>query len=61
MPKTRSTYWKRKFEANMRRDIASVCALEKMEWKVMVVWECEVAAKDSNGLLERLVDFLDEG
>ena len=60
VPKTRATYWKRKFESNQKRDIASISALEGMGWKVMVIWECEVVAKDAKNLFERLTNFLDK-
>lgn len=59
VPKTRTAYWKEKFKANQKRDVASVSALEEMGWKVMVVWECEISSGDTHGLFERLASFLD--
>ena len=60
LPKTRASYWRQKLEANRARDVVSVSTLENMGWKVMIVWECEILAKDSSRLFERLVNFLDE-
>lgn len=60
MPKTRTDYWKSKFEANRKRDAVSMSALEDMGWHVMIVWECETSAENQDELLERLVSFLDE-
>jgi len=42
IPKTRSEWWKRKLESNVRRDEKNYSALKSMGWKVMVVWECEI-------------------
>lgn len=60
IPKTRTSFWKEKFESNRKRDTASVLALEEMGWKVMVVWECEIMGQTSDDLLRKLVVFLDE-
>lgn len=41
-PKTRKTFWARKFKDNTQRDKKNYAALEKLGWRVIVVWECEV-------------------
>jgi len=43
-PKTRETFWRQKFEANVSRDRKAEEALERAGWKVMVLWECEIIA-----------------
>ena len=58
IPKVRREFWKKKFEANRRRDVASLSALAEQGWKTLVVWECETAKKEE--LLKRLVRFLDD-
>ena len=58
VPKTRTTYWKPKLEANRKRDARSVSKLKEMGWKVLIVWECEISARNLNNLLARLADFL---
>lgn len=56
IPKSRQGYWVPKFEQNAKRDRESERALAGMGWRVLVVWECEVA--DRGRLLERLQGFL---
>jgi len=41
-PKTRESFWRQKILGNVARDIECIANLEKMGWKVKVVWECEV-------------------
>lgn len=42
-PKTRVEFWTKKFEENKRRDRLVTAELKNLGWKVMVVWECEIA------------------
>lgn len=44
-PKSNSDFWIDKFNMNVERDKATILALEKMGWKVSVVWECELHPK----------------
>ena len=46
MPSTRIDFWKRKFERNVVRDRLNQAALKKENWKVVVVWECELSTID---------------
>jgi len=43
IPKTRTAYWKEKFERNVARDKRNQQALQALGWRVIVVWECEAA------------------
>ncbi len=52
LPKSRVEFWIRKFQANVERDRCDVRALEKLGWRVLVIWECEL--KDESGLRGRL-------
>lgn len=38
--KTRTDFWRAKFDANVVRDQAAIAALEEQGWRVLVVWEC---------------------
>ena len=58
VPKTRTAYWCRKFEANRARDRASLQDLDRMGWTALVVWECETRA--AHALSRRLTCFLEE-
>lgn len=42
-PKTRTDFWKKKFKDNTQRDRHATVALRKAGWKVIVIWECEIA------------------
>ena len=41
-PKTNKAFWKEKIEQNIKRDKRNILELEKMNWTLIVVWECEV-------------------
>lgn len=55
-PKTRVNFWEEKFVANKARDGRNIVALNKMGWKVAVVWECE--SNDPELLERKLKRFL---
>jgi DNA mismatch endonuclease, patch repair protein len=42
-PKSRKGFWQRKFSENVRRDVEKVRALRSLGWRVVTVWECELA------------------
>jgi DNA (cytosine-5)-methyltransferase 1 len=46
VPKTRTEYWTQKFARNVDRDKRNEDALKALGWKVLVIWECEVADKE---------------
>ncbi|WP_293687901.1 very short patch repair endonuclease [Thiolapillus sp.] len=39
-PSTRNAFWKEKITSNKERDKKNVCALKKLGWRVLVIWEC---------------------
>ena len=41
VPKTNREFWESKFEENVNRDKRKHCELRKLDWHVIVVWECE--------------------
>lgn len=45
LPKSNIEYWSVKFEKNVERDARNLEQLEKMGWKVFVVWECQLKKK----------------
>jgi DNA mismatch endonuclease (patch repair protein) len=57
LPKSRLDYWLPKLEANARRDRKNRRALNRLGWRVLVIWECQV--KRSDRLASRLRRFLD--
>lgn len=46
LPKSRVSFWKQKFAANVVRDEKNVAALHAIGWRVLVIWECEVGKKE---------------
>jgi DNA mismatch endonuclease (patch repair protein) len=43
-PANRREFWRAKFLANLRRDRKVHRRLERQGWRVVIVWECEVAS-----------------
>ena len=46
MPKSNQDYWLPKLEGNVKRFNKNQTDLEKMGWRVFVLWECEVGNPD---------------
>lgn len=44
VPKSNRTFWEEKFRANRRRDARAIRAIRRAGIRVVIVWECEVAA-----------------
>jgi len=47
-PRTHASFWKTKFELNVRRDQVKIDKLRAEGWKVVVVWEHEIKSDLSN-------------
>lgn len=45
-PKSNSEFWTEKIERNKKRDVETKAKLEKMGWRVLTIWECEVSTKE---------------
>lgn len=41
-PKSNADFWRAKFEENVERDARKQGELERLGWRVRVVWECEL-------------------
>lgn len=55
-PASRQEYWEAKLDRNISRDASNRAQLEALGWQVIVVWECEIKAKEA--LLQRLTSAL---
>jgi DNA mismatch endonuclease (patch repair protein) len=42
-PKSQIDFWQRKFRENVARDCKTETLLREAGWKVIVIWECEIA------------------
>ncbi len=58
MPKSRVAFWCEKLDGNRHRDLLNQRRLKRLGWRLMVVWECELA--DEGKVLDRLRTFLQE-
>ncbi len=58
-PKSRQDFWQEKFRKTVLRDQKKIKELKQLDWKVIVVWECELK-NDLNQLLERLIPDIKE-
>ncbi len=57
MPKSRVSFWKKKFEQNVSRDRKNQCELRKLGWNVLVLWECQIM-RDPEKLVKLLLKKL---
>jgi DNA mismatch endonuclease (patch repair protein) len=57
LPKSRLSFWKPKLEANHLRDKRIRLKLKKLNWKVLVIWECEI--KNSTRLTKKVIRFME--
>ena len=53
VPRTRTAWWKEKFEGNRARDKRVRSALVRDGWNVVVVWECQTMTADKLEELSR--------
>lgn len=56
LPKSRTDFWIPKLEENRARDLRVGRQLRKLGWRVLVVWECQLAKPKQ--LTENLGRFL---
>lgn len=57
MPKSRLRFWREKLEANKERDRRNERRLREKDWRVLVVWECQLADTDNTARI--VSDFLE--
>lgn len=55
-PKDNAEYWRTKIERNRARDGRTLAALADAGWRTLVIWECEIRARDE--LRAKLAVFL---
>ena len=54
-PRTRPEFWREKISGNVERDRKAFAKLEKLGWRVVVIWECETR----NSSPQLSVEFLE--
>lgn len=45
LPETRKTFWENKINSNKERDKKNYQLLIKLNWKVIIVWQCEIKSQ----------------
>lgn len=50
MPRTRENFWADKFKANVKRDRKKIIELNRLGWRVKVVWECRLKGNEKKVL-----------
>jgi len=53
-PKNNRAFWRRKFSRNKKRDVLVTHALRRANWRVLRIWEHELAKKNEARLLRRI-------
>ena len=54
LPKSNQDYWKEKFNKNYVRDTTKSAELQRLGWRVLVIWECELPDTRSDELARSL-------
>lgn len=53
LPKTNVAFWATKLRENVARDQRNFQRLERDGWRVVVIWECELARGNSSDLVKQ--------
>jgi DNA mismatch endonuclease Vsr len=56
VPASRRRFWKAKLERNRERDRSNLRALRRSGWRVLTIWECQLAEPER--LQRRIEEFL---
>jgi DNA mismatch endonuclease (patch repair protein) len=59
MPKSRLDYWSPKIAGNHQRDIRTLRRLSRMDWKALVLWECQLRNCDHDAISNKIQTFLE--
>jgi len=57
-PRSKLSFWEAKLARNKARDAEVIRALEELDWRVLVIWECEM--KEITSLRSQIKSFLEE-
>lgn len=58
IPETNHDFWSNKISGNMERDNITCSALEKLGWRVIIIWQCELKPKTKDRTLQNLITEL---
>lgn len=61
MPETDTQKWENKLKDNRSRDVLNIKKLQKLGWRVLVIWECSFRGKGKqNPLLSEIADKIEK-
>ena len=60
LPKTRQDYWLKKIDRNVDNDLKHYKELEQLDYKVIVVWKCEIKECFEYRMRELVNEILEE-
>lgn len=55
VPKTRTEWWLNKIDTNKRNDAKSIALLNKENWKIILLWECDLKTGRIDTTLAKLI------
>lgn len=58
-PTSNQEYWRQKILHNVERDKRNTDLLQQTGWNVLIVWECELKAKNRSETLQRVIAELE--
>lgn len=59
-PKSRVDFWEDKFAKTQQRDQNNYKRLENMDWKYLIIWECEIKKSNIPSLTKKIKDFMED-
>jgi DNA mismatch endonuclease (patch repair protein) len=60
LPAVRTEFWSGKLKSNVERDRRNARRLRRLDWTVVVVWECQLKTKTLEKSVARILRILDE-
>lgn len=57
IPASNKNYWNKKLQQNINRDKMNLKKLRYSDWRVLIIWECEVRKKFDR-VAKKITDFL---
>ncbi len=61
IPQTRTKFWTEKLNTNRERDKRNYSELERLGWRVLIVWECQLKRATFEQTMQNLQDEIRNG
>jgi DNA mismatch endonuclease, patch repair protein len=59
LPVTNRAFWEKKISGNIQRDKKVRRELNKLGWKTLTIWQCQISKRKEQALEKRLLMFLE--